>query len=144
MSHTFCKIWIHGIWTTKYREEAIIMNKEEPIYSIMYNEFKEAGYSSRIINGMPDHIHSLFLLNPAKAPSEVIKLVKGLSSHEINSSNLLPGKFSWQSGFSAFSVSESQVERVYNYIRNQKQHHREKSFIQELNELTKLCGIPNE
>jgi REP element-mobilizing transposase RayT len=69
---------------------------------------------------MPDHVHSLFLLNPKKAVADIIKQVKGSSSHEINKQNMIKGKFTWQTGYAAYSVSESLLEKVFYYIRIRK------------------------
>ena len=63
--------------------------------------------------------------------AEIIKQVKGNSSHTINQSNLLENKFAWQTGYSAFSVSESVVEKVREYVLNQKEHHKKDSFQDE-------------
>lgn len=93
---------------------------------------------------MPDHIHCLFLLNPQKSIAEVIKQIKGSSSHLINQSNLISDKFSWQTGYAAYSVSESVLEKVFLYIKNQKAHHRKKSFQQEYDEFIKLYGFEPE
>ena len=107
MSHSFSKIWIHSIWSTKERAPLIELPKESIIHDLMKNEFLDQGCRVEIINGMPDHVHSLFLLNLKKAVSDIIKQVKGTSSHEINGQNVLKYKFSWQTGFAAYSVSES-------------------------------------
>lgn len=66
---------------------------------------------------MPDHVHALFLLNPKKSIADVIRQVKGSSSHSINGENLIPVKFAWQIGYAAFAASESQLDVVYNYIK---------------------------
>lgn len=93
---------------------------------------------------MPDHIHCLFLLNPQKSISEVIKQIKGSSSHFINQSNLTHEKFSWQTGYAAYSVSESVIEKVFLYIQNQKEHHQKKTFQQEYDGFLKLLGFTDE
>src|SRR5690606_6486220 len=98
----------------------------------------------RIINGMPDHIHCLFLLSPQKSIADVVKQIKGSSSHFINQNNLIAEKFSWQTGYAAFSVSESVAEKVFRYIKNQKAHHQKKAFQQEYSEFIKLYGLNNE
>lgn len=90
---------------------------------------------------MPDHIHVLFLLNPQKSITEVIKQAKGGSSHSINGGDLILEKFAWQTGYAAYSVSESQVETVYNYIKIQKQHHLKQNSEDEFNEYVKLYGL---
>ncbi len=93
---------------------------------------------------MSDHVHCLFLLNGQKSISEVIKQVKGSTSHSINEQNIILEKFTWQTGYAAYSVSESQLEKVYAYILNQKEHHKKKNFIQEYDEFIKLHGFENE
>ncbi|GCD79388.1 hypothetical protein JCM30197_06350 [Schleiferia thermophila] len=97
---------------------------EKEVYQNLSEQFRELGCPVRIINGMSDHVHCLFLLNPQKSIAEVIKQIKGSSSYYINKKNLIDGRFAWQTGYAAYSVSESVVESVYQYIKNQKQHHR--------------------
>ena len=63
----------------------------------------------------------------------MINDIKGESSHWLNEQKLLKAKFNWQRGFSVFSVSESNVKKVRNYIKNQEEHHREISFTEEWN-----------
>ncbi len=93
---------------------------------------------------MPEHVHLLFLLNPQKALTDVLKRVKGNTSHWINEQDLIKGKFAWQSGYAAYSVSESQLEKVYNYILNQKQHHKRQTFAEEYEAFTMLHGFNSE
>ncbi len=144
MPHSFNKIWIHAIWATKFRAELIDFSIEKQVYDFIYQELVELGCPVRIINGMPDHIHALFLLNPNKSVADVIKQIKGSSSHSINGGDFMVEKFSWQTGFAAFSVSESQVEKVYNYIKNQKTHHLNQTSQEELDEYIKLFGLSND
>lgn len=144
MSHSFHKIWIHAIWATKERMPLIHSDVEDQIHRFMTDQLREQGCPVRIINGMPDHIHCLFLLNAQKSIAEVVKQIKGSSSHFINQSNLIADKFSWQTGYAAYSVSESAVEKVFQYIKNQKEHHQKKSFQQEYDDFLKLYGFEKE
>ena len=144
MPHSFYKIWIHAIWSTKNRQPLISQKIETKVHQFIINEFKELGCPVRIINSIPDHIHCLFLMNYNKSISEIIKQIKGSSSHFINQNNLTTDKFSWQTGYAAFSVSESAVEKVYEYIKNQKQHHRIKSFDKEYEDFMKIHGLRND
>jgi REP element-mobilizing transposase RayT len=141
MPHSFNKIWIHAIWSTKNRLPFIHSSVEMKIHQYIADQLREQGCPVRIINGMPDHIHCLFLLNPQKSIVEVIKQIKGSSSHFINQNNLLSEKFAWQTGYAAYSVSESIVDKVYHYIKNQKQHHQKKTFQQEYDEFIELYGL---
>jgi len=115
MPHSFNKIWIHSIWSTKDRVALIQPSIENEVHEYMRNQFVESGCPVRIINGMPDHVHSLFLLNPQRGIADIIKQVEGSTSHYINEQDLIKEKFAWQTGYAAYSVSESVLEKVYLY-----------------------------
>jgi len=74
---------------------------------------------------MPDHVHCLFIMNLNQSLTEIIRLTKGASSYFVNTNHLTDERFSWQNGYTAFSVSESRVNRTKQYIANQKDHHKE-------------------
>lgn len=141
MSHSLTKIWIHAVWSTKNREQLIDFSIEKRVYNFMFNEFATLKCSALAINGMPDHIHCLFLLDNQKSIADVIKQIKGSTAHYINCNDVISEKFSWQKGYAAFSVSESIVPKVTDYIKNQKDHHRGKGFEEELTEFMKLNGL---
>jgi putative transposase len=141
MPHSFNKIWIHAIWSTKERMPLISTAIEKSVHKFISEQLREMGCPVRIINGMPDHIHCLFLLNPQKSIADVIKQIKGSSSHYLNQKNLIADKFAWQTGYASYSVSESVVEKVFNYIKNQKEHHQKKSFQVEYDAFIKLYGL---
>lgn len=141
MSHSYNKVWIHAIWATKNRNHYISHQIERKVYEFIYNQFTDLGCVVRIINGMPDHIHCLFLLCPNKSIAEVIKQVKGSSSHYVNQGKLILDNFSWQTGYASFSISESVMERVYQYIKNQKERHRKKNFKDEYDGFLNLHGL---
>jgi REP element-mobilizing transposase RayT len=141
MPHSFNKIWIHAIWATKERAPIIKSTVENKIHQFISDQLRDQGCPIRIINGMPDHIHCLFLLSPTKSIAEIIKQVKGTSSHYVNQSNLINEKFAWQTGYAAYSVSESGVDKVFEYIKNQKKRHQKKTFEQEYQDFIQLHGL---
>ena len=141
MSHSLSKIWIHAIWSTKNRLPFIEKNHEQLIYQYIQNEFQELGCPLKIINGMPDHIHCLFLLNTQKSIADIIKQIKGSTSHHINQNNLCTYRFAWQTGYAAYSISESIVEKVFSYIENQKEHHKSKTFTEEYDAFMKIYQL---
>lgn len=143
MSHSFNKIGIHTVWGTKFRGNTITTDIETILYSFLETQLNDLGCKPIIINEMPDHVHALFLLSRNKNISEVFKQLKGSSSHYINQQGFVKEKFAWQTGYGAFSVSESGKQKVYQYIKNQKQHHAVKSFDQEFNTFLKLHQIEN-
>jgi putative transposase len=144
MPHSYNKIWIHAIWSTKYREPLIQQNVENKIFHYIAEQLRAQGCPVRIINGMPDHIHCLFLLTPKKSIADVIKQIKGSSSHYINQNNIITEKFAWQTGYAAYSVSESGVEKVFAYIKNQKSHHRKNNFQNEYETFIKLYRLEHD
>lgn len=144
MPHSYCRVWIHAIWSTKNRMPFISSAIEPHIHDYIHHELSSQECYPKIINGMPDHLHTLFLLNPKFALANVIKQIKGTSSEHINQNNLTRDRFSWQIGYCAYSVSESMVNRVYNYILRQKEHHKKKDFNTEFNEFIKRHGFQEE
>ena len=93
---------------------------------------------------MPDHIHILIGLRPAMRISDLIRDVKNNSTNFINGKRFLKQKFEWQDGYGAFSYSESNFGSVINYIKNQKEHHKKKTFRQEYLDFLKKFNIPFE
>lgn len=132
MSHSISKIWIHVIFSTKDRGPLIKESFASELHKHIFNNLvNENNCYVKIINGFQDHLHILFLLNPNHSMKDVVHNIKGESSHWVNQNNFLKNKFAWQIGYGAFSVSESNVEKVVKYIRNQKVHHRTKSYAEE-------------
>jgi REP element-mobilizing transposase RayT len=93
---------------------------------------------------IPDHTHVLLGLKPNIAPSDLIGDIKTGSTNHINEQRWLVCRFSWQEGYSAFSVSHSHLDRVANYILNQETHHRRKSFQEEYVEFLERHRVPYE
>ena len=149
MPHSLNKIWIHAVWSTKNRLPFLDENIERLVHDHMRQQIKDSGCPIRVVNGMPGHVHSLFLLSPQKSIAEVIKQVKGSTSHWVNQQENLAqhclqktGRtFAWQTGYAAYSVSESVLEKVYQCIRNQKQHHQQRSFQEEYEALLALHDL---
>jgi REP element-mobilizing transposase RayT len=92
----------------------------------------EKGIYMRINYVNPDHVHAVIDLPTNLCIEETMQLLKGGSSHWINENNLLPGKFGWGRGYGAFSVSHLGVREVSRYVAKQEEHHRKRSFAEEL------------
>lgn len=90
------------------------------------------GIQIDVVNGMQDHIHVLFKMPILQNTSEVIKLIKGSSSKWINDQYFPSGKFRWQQGYGVFSVGKNEIQRVRNYIYNQEEHHKYRSYQEEV------------
>ncbi len=92
------------------------------------------------INGYSDHVHSLLSLNKDQSISKVAQLIKGESSNWINKNKIVNTKFLWQDDYWAVSVSESNLESVRNYIKQQEEHHKFKSFDDEVKSFMERYG----
>jgi REP element-mobilizing transposase RayT len=117
---------------------------ERQLYEFIGVELKRLGCTLSIVNGMPDHIHCLFCMPADLSVSEIMKQIKGSTSHFINHNNLIPDKFVWQNGYGAFTVSQSGVDAVNKYIYFQKKHHQQHSFESEYTEILALHGLEEE
>jgi REP element-mobilizing transposase RayT len=131
MPGTFSQLYIQIIFAVKGRENFIGTEWQSDLNKYLAAIIKAKQQKPIIVNGMPDHIHAFVGLKPVMAISDLVRDIKNNSSKFINESGLLKKKFSWQEGYGAFSYSHSHLERVYNYILNQQQHHKKKSFKQE-------------
>lgn len=131
MPHSFTKLWVHCVFSTKDREPLIEESFAEQLFEHIKENLVSDGCIVRCINGVQDHVHILFLQNAKKSISELVKNLKGESSHWVNQNKFLNKKFAWQIGYGAFSISESMIEQVEKYIHKQKEHHRKKTFAEE-------------
>ena len=104
---------------------------EEELYKYITGIIRNQGHKLLAINGMPDHVHILIGMRPVQSLSDLLQDIKGDSSKWINQKKFVKGRFSWQEGFGAFSYSKSHVDNVIEYIKNQKEHHKKRSFIEE-------------
>lgn len=137
---SWVRIGIHLVFTTKNRKPLL----RNEIRGEIFNHIKENAALKGIwidcINGSSEHAHCLIFMNKDQSISQVVQLVKGESSFWINKNKIIKNKFSWQDDYWAASVSESHVESIREYIRNQEEHHRKKSFAEEVDEFMKKYG----
>lgn len=141
MVGTFSQLYIHIVFAVKGRENLIGNTWKDDLHKYIAGIIKGKNQKPIIINGMPDHIHCFIGLKPTIAISDLVRDIKNNSSKFINDKKLVRGKFSWQEGYGAFSYSHSHIQDVYNYILNQKDHHKRKTFKEEYLELMKKFEI---
>ena len=141
MPNTYSQIYIHYVFSPKYRKALIRSEFEDELFMYITGIVKSLDQHLIKINGMPDHCHLLVRLRPIVAPSKFIQTVKSNSSAWINNKRFLPYKFSWQIGGGIFSVSHRAVPELINYIENQKEHHKSSNFRTEYVKLLRHYGI---
>lgn len=139
--HSYVKIYVHLIWGTHEHQRTINPKLKSTLFKHLTNSAKENKIILENINIQPEHIHMLLILPSDKSIAQVAKQFKGESSNWINNNNLSAGKFRWQRGYGAFSVSASQIGVVQRYIKNQDEHHRRKSFTEEYEDWARKYGI---
>jgi REP element-mobilizing transposase RayT len=138
---SYVRIWLHCVWGTKNRVSFLNdSNKQIILNHIRENAIKKDIYID-FINGHKEHIHCVISLNAEQTISKVIQLIKGESSFGINKNNYSQGVFEWADEYFAVSVSESQIDNVREYIKNQEIHHKRKSWEDEYNEFIEKYGF---
>ena len=137
----YIRIWIHIIWTTKNRERIITKQIKSKLLDHIRENAKTKNIFIDFINCEPEHIHATISLGSDQTISKVMQLIKGESSNWINKNKLVQGHFEWQDEYIAVSVSESMINKVRDYIKNQEKHHRRKSFAEEYDEFIEKYGF---
>jgi len=138
----FIKVYILFVWCTKNRTP--FLNSFE-LRNLMWRHIKENANIKQInidcINGYDNHCHCLVSLNHNQTIQDIMKFIKGESSHWFNQQAFIVDTFQWQNDYYAVSVSESIIVRVRNYIKNQEKHHCKVLFQSELDEFIKKFGF---
>jgi REP element-mobilizing transposase RayT len=128
---TYTQNYVHVIFAVKKRQTMLNKEIRPRIFSYMSGIISSMKHKSIIVNGMSDHVHILIGLNPSVSLSETVHNIKRSTSLYINKEGLCPGKFYGQEGYASFTYSHSQIESVYNYIKNQEKHHQKSTFRKE-------------
>ena len=137
---SYTKIWLHLIWSTNKRERLLPdKNLRTELSRYYYNYSEENGIYMKVNYVNAEHVHSLINLPTNLTVEKVLHLYKGSSSNWLNKQ--VNFRFQWGKGYGAFSVSESNLDRVVKYIINQEEHHRKKSFTKEYKEFLRKHNI---
>ena len=136
MANTFSNLVYHIVFSTKNRQPMIQPSFRDELEKYITGIIKAEGCALIEIGGMPDHLHIVARFRPDRSVSEMVRLIKANSSKWVNETRGLAGRFEWQVGYGAFTVSQSQVEQLREYVRGQEEHHRTRSFQEE------YLGIP--
>lgn len=144
MPNTYTQIHIQTVFAVKNRDALISTTWKIELYKNITAIIQNNNHKLLAINGMPDHIHILFGMRSTQSLSDLMKQVKQDSSKclpagqaGINQKGFVKGKFAWQSGYGAFSYAKSEVPAIINYIKNQEEHHKAKTFNDEYLEFLK-------
>ena len=131
MANTYTQIYFHIVFAVKGRNNIILSKWKVELYKYISGIISNKNQKLFTINGMPNHIHLLIGTKPNCNLSDLIRDIKSNSSKWINEKQFTNGKFEWQTGFGAFSIGQSQLPKIINYIKKQEEHHRTKTFKEE-------------
>ena len=130
MPNTYTQLHFQFVFAVQNRVSLIQKPWKDNLYQYITGIVQNQNHKMLMINGMPDHIHMVLGMRPIQSISDLLHMIKKDSSTWINKNNMVPGNFHWQEGYGAFSYSQSNFGNVIEYIKNQKEHHKKKTFRQ--------------
>ena len=141
MSQSLCKIYLHIIFHTK-TTSPVVENEHIPqLHAYIGALVNTTGCQVLCVGGTENHVHTLLMFSKTETVAHVVEEMKRNSSRWIKTIDPKYEMFAWQGGYAAFSVSQSQVDNVVNYIKNQQEHHKKQSFRDEYLQFLQLYGI---
>ena len=141
MPGTYSQILLHVVFSTKHRKPWISTEMAERLYAYMGGLVRAEKGLLYDIGGVADHVHMYLRWRPHESVSNLMRTVKARSSKWIHDTFPAHGDFTWQEGYSVFTVSKSQEEAVKRYIADQAEHHKKSDFKAELLRLLRAHGV---
>lgn len=141
MANTYTSLHYHVVFSTKNRYPWLALEIEQRVWSFIGGVAREHKMTALQVGGVEDHIHALVMAPATIAPCAIAKYLKGESSLWIHTEFSGLRKFSWQDGYAAFTVSKSNIPEVIRYIKNQREHHRKRTFREEYLALLGANGV---
>ena len=141
MSQSLSKIYIHLVFATKGRADLLPLNHLGEIHAYIAETLNNNGCKAIAVGGTTNHVHILYVQSKSMSLSDTVRLVKSCSSKWINEHGSKFSLFGWQDGYGAFSISNSHVDDVVRYIKNQMEHHKRVSFEDEFRRVCQLYNV---
>lgn len=135
MPQSFSRVFVHLVFSTKDREPVIPREIQAELHSYLGGLLDHIDCPPLQVGGVEDHVHLFFGLSRKSSIAQVVEKLKTSSSKWIKTKGEKFARFHWQAGYGAFSVSQSDTERVIEYIKNQEEHHRRMTFQDEFRKL---------
>jgi len=137
MKIEYNNLYTHFILITQHRHPLIPTESRERIEKYITGVVNNNNSKLYTIYANPEHVHLLVSRSPRLSEEALATIVADSTSKFINSNKLCMGTFAWQQSASAFSVSKSEVDKVYKYIINQPEHHKKMTFAEEYDKFLK-------
>ena len=141
---TYTQILYQIVFSTKHREPAMIATGRKELFKYIWAILNKKKCHLYQINGVEDHIHILTHLHPSIALADLVKDIKLASAKYVKENEIFPAFTGWQEGYGAFTYSIERKDVLINYIKNQEEHHRVKTFREEYIDLLTEHGVQYE
>ena len=141
MAGTFSQIYIQIVFAVKNRDALIRPEWESELFKYITGIVQNKEQKMLIINGTSNHIHFLIGMKPTCCMSDLVREIKKSSNTFIKEKRLTRYNFQWQEGYGAFSYSHSALDQVIQYIQQQKEHHKKKTFQKEYIDFLKKFNV---
>jgi REP element-mobilizing transposase RayT len=141
MPQSLSKVLLHVVFSTKNREKTICKQLRSALHAYMAGICRARGSEAYRVSGTDDHIHIACSLPRTLTMAKLVEEIKKPSSIWMKQQDLGTPKFAWQSGYGIFSLGQSQLPALLQYIDNQEEHHRTRSFKEEFLELLEKYGV---
>lgn len=138
---TYTQILYQIVFGTKHHQKTLAADKRDELFRYIAGILKNKKCHLYRINGVENHLHIVTHLHPSVALSDLVKDIKLASSEFIKTNNLFPHFGGWQDGYGAFTYSIEAKDRLIEYVKNQQEHHRVKTYREEVIELLKEHGV---
>ena len=141
MPQSLANVLLHLVFSTKDRFPFIREDVRPRLSRYVGGLCREINCPSIVVGGTADHLHVVCSLSRALSIAELLEEVKKRSSRWVKTQDTRLSKFAWQTGYGAFSIGQSQVEAVREYVRTQAEHHRHVTFQEEFREFLRRYQV---
>jgi REP element-mobilizing transposase RayT len=132
---TYTQLMYHIVFSTKHREPTLVQDQKKRLFAYIHQLLTKKNCHLYRINGVEDHLHILTHIHPTIAIATLVKDIKLAADELIYREGIFPKFKGWQDGYGAFTESIKAKEKLMNYIRNQEEHHKKESFLEEYKRL---------
>jgi putative transposase len=141
MANTYTQLYVQIVFAVRGRQNLMSKRHKEELQQYITGVVQKRGKKVLAINTMPNHVHLFIGFSPAIILSDLVRDVKASSSKFIKEKRWQL-QFAWQEGYGAFTYGQSQVKDVIQYVLNQEQHHRKRTFREEYFTFLKKFDVP--
>lgn len=144
MAGTYTQIYLQFVIVVNGRQNLLAKPWRQDVFKYISGIITNKGQKAIIVNGVDNHVHIFVGLKPSMRISDLIRDIKNNTSNYVNKKKWVTGKFSWQEGYGVFSYTYSHIDKVYNYILSQEEHHKKYTFKEEYTKYLKDFQVEHD